>query len=96
MEQRRGEYQRELDAIDAEIRQRQAEHRAVEDMMHDLLTDLQIQILDLHYREDRTYDYIAGKLTYSWDGVRKQEYKAIGKLSARLDNRTSFYHIHGV
>lgn len=85
MEQRRGEYQRELDAIDAEIRQRQAEHRAMEELMRTWLTDLQIQIIDLHYREDRTYEYIAGKLNYTWDGVRKQEYKAIGKLSRRIE-----------
>ena len=84
MEQRRGEYQRELDAINAEINQRQAEYRAVEDLMRDWLTDLQIQIIDLHYREGRTYEYIAGKLTYDKRYVRRLEERAVRKLSYRM------------
>lgn len=84
MEQRRGEYQRELDAIDAEIRQRQAEYRDMEELIDTWLTDLQKQIIDLHYREDRTFDYIAGRLVYSERGVQKQEEKAILKLSRRV------------
>lgn len=85
MEQRRGEYQRELDAIDAEIRQRQAEHRAVEELMRMWLTEFQIQVIDLHFREGRSMEYIAGKLGSGYEGVRKQEYRAVTKLSRRIE-----------
>lgn len=84
MEQRRGEYQRELDAIDAEIRQRQSEQAMIDDLMRTWLTDLQIQIIDLHYREGRTFEYIAGKLTYYGRYVQKLEEKAVKKLSYRI------------
>lgn len=84
MEQRRAEYQRELDAIDAEIRQRQAEQEMIDDLMRLWLTDLQIQILDLRYREGRTYEYIAGKLTYYARYVQKLEERAVKKLSCRI------------
>lgn len=84
MEQRRGEYQRELDAIDAEIRQRREEHQMIEDLMRLWLTDVQIQIIDLHFREGRTYEYIAGKLTYYDRYVQKLEEKAVKKLSRRI------------
>lgn len=84
MEQRRGEYQRELDAIDAEIRQRREEQEMIDDLMRLWLTDLQKQIIDLHFREGRTFDYIAGRLNYSEIGVKKQEFKAVSKLSRRI------------
>lgn len=85
MEQRRGEYQRELDEIDKEIRQRQAEYLAVEELMQTWLTDLQVQIIDLHFREGRTFNYIAGRLGYlSERAIRKQEERAVKKLSYRV------------
>lgn len=84
MEQRRAEYQRELDSIDAEIRKRQSEQAMIDDLMRTWLTDLQIQIIDLHYREGRTYEYIAGKLTYYDRYVQKLEEKAVRKLSYRI------------
>ena len=84
MEERRGEYQRELDANDAEIRQRRAEQQTIDELMRLWLTDIQIQIIDLHYREGRTYDYIAGKLNYCERAVQKQEEKAVHKLSYRV------------
>lgn len=84
MEQRRVEYQRELDSIDAEIRQRKAEQETIDGLMRLWLTDLQIQIIDLHYREGRTYEYIAGKLTYYDRYVQKLEEKAVRKLSYRI------------
>lgn len=84
MEQRRAEYQRELDSIDAEIRQRKAEQETIDGLMRLWLTDLQIQIIDLHYREGRTYEYIAGKLTYYDRYVQKLEEKAVRKLSYRI------------
>lgn len=85
MEQRRGEYQRELDAIDVEIKQRQAEYEMIEDLMRLWLTEFQIQIIDLYYREDRSMEYIAGKLGSGYEGVRKQEYRAVTKLSRRIE-----------
>ena len=84
MEQRRGEYQRELDTIDAEIRQRRAEHRDMEELMRMWLTEFQIQIIDLHYREGRSMEYIAGKFESGYEKVRKQEYRAVTKLSRRI------------
>ena len=84
MEQRRSEYQRELDEIDKEIRQRRAEQEAIDEKMRMWLTDLQIQIIDLHYREGRTFEYIAGKLTYYGRYVQKLEEKAVKKLSYRI------------
>ena len=85
MEQRRAEYQRELDAIDAEIRKRRAEQERIDELMRTWLSDLQIQIIDLHYREGRTYEYIAGKLSYSSErAIRKQEEKAVRRLSYRM------------
>jgi DNA-binding NarL/FixJ family response regulator len=85
MEQRRAEYQGELDAIDREIRQRRAEQESVDELMQRCLTDLQIQIIDLRFREGRTFDYIAGRLNYSEIGVKKQEFKAVSKLSRRIE-----------
>ena len=84
MEHRRAEYQRELDSIDAEIRQRKAEQETIDGLMRLWLTDLQIQIIDLHYREGRTYEYIAGKLTYYDRYVQKLEENAVRKLSYRI------------
>jgi hypothetical protein len=85
MEPRRGEYQRELDAIDAEIRQRRDEHRMMEDLMRMWLTEFQIQIIDLHFREGRSMEYIAGKLESNYERVRKQEYRAVTKISRRIE-----------
>jgi len=85
MEQRRSEYQRELDEHDAEIRQRRAEQEAMDELMRLWLTDLQRQIIDLHYREGRTFDYIAGRLECSSRWIKKQEEKAIRKISFRVE-----------
>lgn len=85
MEQRRAEYQRELDEHDAEIRQRRAEQGAMDELMRLWLTDLQRQIIDLHYREGRSWEYIAGKLESNYERVRKQEYRAVTKISRRIE-----------
>lgn len=84
MEERREKYQAEIDKNNAEIKRRQESHAAMQELIDLWLTSQQRQILDLYYREDRTFEYIAGKIGYSREGIKKIEHKAVLKLSRRI------------
>jgi tRNA(Met) C34 N-acetyltransferase TmcA len=86
MEKDREEAQAELsDNLDL-IHHYDAVRRSVDEKMRVCLSDLQIQIIELRYRDGRSEDYVAGKLNYSRNGVQKQEYKALLKLSRRIES----------
>ena len=84
MEERREKYQAEIDKNNAEIKRRQESHAMMQELIDLWLTSQQKQILDLYYREDRTFEYIAGKIGYSREGIKKIEHKAVLKLSRRI------------
>ena len=84
MEERREKYQAEIDKNNAEIKRRQESHAMMQDLIDLWLTSQQKQIIDLYYREGRTMEYIAGKIGYSREGIKKIEHKAVLKLSRRI------------
>lgn len=90
MERDRDEAQAELSANLDLIHHYDAVRRSTDAQIRLWLTDTQIQIIELRYRDGRSVDYIAGKLGYSYNGVQKQEYKALMKLSRRMESVCMF------
>lgn len=86
MEKDRNDIQAELSANLDRIHHYDAARRATDEKIRMWLTDLQKEIIELRYRDGRSEEYTAGKLNYTRNGVQKQEYKALLKLSRRMES----------
>lgn len=88
MEQDRDEIRAELSSNLDLIHHYDAARRAMDEKIRMWLTDLQIQIIELSFRDGKNDDYIASKLVYSRSGVQKQTRKALLKLSRRMESES--------
>lgn len=86
MEKDRDDIEAELSNNLDMIHHYDAARRSMDEKIRLWLTDLQIQIVELRYRDGRSEEYTAGKLNYTRNGVQKQEYKALLKLSRRMES----------
>lgn len=84
LERRREAYADTSAAATEVIRARLAEKQMIDALIDMWLTDWQAEILEYRYVRGHDWDYIALKLHCEESTARKQEFKAVNKLSYRM------------
>lgn len=84
MDRRREMYQRELDRKNKAIEKWMRLYREVQALIDAHLTNQQAEIVEMRYRNGWSWPQIASAISYSETGVRKQEQRALMKISRRI------------